>query len=256
MERHITAKKAGHWKLRQNNTRNCVIFCLKLSYSVKVIKVKKKVIIFVVLCLIFIDVPIYYLYHALIPPLKEYGKMEVERLNQLIVTHSKFTNEKQYQDMVIIERNGENEITLIDFDMIKANSLANDIVLDIENTYSLIEEGKYKAKDDSYYERRIENVSTSGIVSKVSIATLLDMPLLADVTPKLSIQYKHLASVSSSIVKDVKNYGVNHVMIELSIKISLKLRMIYPFFEQYHVHNVEIPILLEVIEGQVPLVYR
>lgn len=218
--------------------------------------VKKKVLICMIVFLVFINLPLYYLYRSLIPPLKEYGKMEVERLNQLIVTHSKFTNEKQYQDMILIERNDQNEITLIDFDMIKANSLANDIVLDIENTYSLIEEGKYKAKDDSYYERRIEDVSQSGIVSKVPIATLLDMPLFASMTPQLSIQYKHLTSVSSSLVKDVKNYGLNHVMIQLSIKISLKLRMIYPFFEQYHVHNVEIPILLEIIEGQVPLVYR
>lgn len=217
---------------------------------------KKKVLICIIVFLIFINLPLYYLYHTLIPPLKEYGKMEVERLNQLIVTHSKFTNEKQYQDMIIIERNNENEITLIDFDMIKANSLANDIVLDIENTYSLIEEGKYKAKDDSYYERRVEEVSESGIVSKVSIATLLDMPLLASLTPQLSIQYKHLASVSSNIIKDIKNYGLNHVMIELSIKVSLKLRMVYPFFEQYHVHNVEIPILLEIVEGQVPIVYH
>ena len=217
---------------------------------------KKKVFIIVIIIMIIIYMPCYYLYLSLIPPLKEYGKMEVERLNQLIITHSKFTDEKQYQDMVVIERNDENEITLIDFDMIKANEIANDLVLDIENTYALIEEGQYQAKDDSYYERRIEEVSKSGIVSKVAIGTLLDMPVLSPVTPKLSIQYKHLTSVSSSIEKQIMNYGVNHVMVELSIKVVLKLRMVYPFFEQYHDHTIEIPILLEIVEGQVPLVYQ
>lgn len=182
--------------------------------------------------------------------------MEVERLNQLIVTHSQFTDEKQYNDMVVIERDTNNKITFIDFDMIKANTLANEIVLDIENTYALIEEGKYKAKDDSYYERRIEEVSNSGIVSKVPIGTLLDMPIFSKVTPKLTIHYKHLSSVSSSIEKEIKNYGLNHIMIELSIKISLKLRMIYPFFEQYHIHEVDIPILFDIVEGQIPLVYN
>ena len=103
---------------------------------------------------------------------------------------------------------------------------------------------------------RIETVSQSGIVSQVSIATLLDIPLLSRYTPKLSIQYKHLTSVSSSIEKEIRNYGVNHVMIELSIKVILKLRMVYPFFEQYHDHIIEIPILLNIVEGQIPLVYQ
>ena len=217
---------------------------------------KKRIFIMILLSCIIVCVPTYYLYNSLVDPLKEYGKMEVERFNQLIVTHSQFTDEKQYSDMVIIERNTDNEITLIDFDMIKANNLASDVALDIENTYSLIEEGKYQAKDDSYYERRLEDVSNSGIVSQVSIATLLDKPFFSSITPKLSIQYKHLASVSSSVEKEVHNYGMNHVMIELSIKISLKLRMVYPFFEQYHVHDVNIPILLEIVEGQIPLVYK
>ena len=217
---------------------------------------RKKVILLIIVIMIFIYIPSYYLYQSLIPPLKEYGKMEVERLNQLIITHSKFTDEKQYENMLVIERNSDNEITLIDFDMIKADELANELVLDIENTYAMIEEGKYKAKDESYYERRIETVSQSGIVSQVSIATLLDIPLLSRYTPKLSIQYKHLTSVSSSIEKEIRNYGVNHVMIELSIKVILKLRMVYPFFEQYHDHIIEIPILLDIVEGQIPLVYQ
>ena len=194
-------------------------------------------------------------YQSLVPVLKEYGKMEVERFNQLIITHCKFTNEKQYDDMIVIERNNDNEITFIDFDMIKVNNLANEMVIDIENTYALIEEGNYIAKEDSYYERRLEEVSKSGIVSKISIGSLMDMPLLSKVTPYLKIQYKHLSSVSSDIVKEISNYGINYVMIELSIKINLKLRMVYPFFEQYHTHEVEIPILLDIVEGQLPLVY-
>lgn len=217
---------------------------------------KIKIFLFVIISFLSINVPFYLLYQELVPLLKDYGKMEVERLNQLIITHSQFTDEKQYEDMIVIERNNDNEITLIDFDMIKANSLANDIVLDIENTYALIEEGKYQAKDDTYYERRLEDVSKSGIVSEISIASLMDMPIFSKMTPKLKIQYKHLTSVSSSIEKNISNYGINHVIVELSIKLTLKLRMVYPFFEEYHTHEVEIPVLLEIIEGQIPLVYQ
>lgn len=217
----------------------------------------KKIIILVIVCsLVFINVSGYYLYSAILPPLKEYGTMEIERLNQLIVTHSKFTNEKQYTDLVIVERDSEDNISLVDFDMVKVNSLANSIVLDIENTYASIEEGNYEAKDTTYYERKIASVSKNNIVSEIAIGTLLNHPILAGFSPKIKIKYKALSSVSSGIEKEISNYGINHVMIELSIKITIKLRMVYPFFEQYHSHDIIIPILLEIIEGQVPIVYR
>lgn len=108
----------------------------------------------------------------LIPLLKEYGKLEIERFNQLVITHSYFTDQKQYDDLVIIERNENNEIELIDFDMIQVNQLASAIVLDIENTYAKIEEGSYQAKDESSYQRRLEEVSQTGIVATLSLNTL------------------------------------------------------------------------------------
>ena len=75
------------------------------------------------------------------------------------------------------------------------------------------------------------------------------------VSPKVNIAYKHLASVSNRIVKSVENYGVNHVMIELSIEIHLQIAMVYPLFEEIHQQVVKVPILLEIFQGQVPSVY-
>ncbi|MCD7809702.1 MAG: hypothetical protein LUH02_10180 [Erysipelotrichaceae bacterium] len=187
-----------------------------------------------------------------VPRLKEYGKFEIERLNQLIIMHT--TTDSDYSDLLIIERNADNEIELLEFDMVKINQLANEIVLDLENTYEAIEEGNYQAKDDSYYEKRIENIAYNGVISNISIATLLNIPSF--ISPSISIGYKHLSTISSSINKSIENYGINHVMVELSIEINMNLTMIYPFFEQYDCHTITIPILLEIFQGQVPLVYN
>lgn len=216
---------------------------------------KKMILLFIILILL-IALPYHYLSLSLINPLKEYGKMEVERLNQLILNHARFTEEKQYDQLIILERNNQNEIIFIDFDMIEVNKIASDVVLDIEETYAYIENGQYQQKDDSYYEKRIAEVSKSGIVSKVSIGTLLNMPLLSKITPYLSVRYKHLTSISSNIEKEIKNYGLNSIMVELTIQLSIKLLMVYPFFEEYHELQVDIPLLLEIIEGQLPLVYN
>lgn len=215
----------------------------------------KKWITIIVCILSLMIVSLTTLYVHLIPSIKDYGKMEVERFNQLIISHCYFTDDSQYDDLVIIERDNEQNIQLIDFDMVKVNQLATAIVMDIEDTYAAIEEGNYQAIDDTYYQRRMQEVSQNGIISHVSIATLLHLPLLQSILPMIPIRYKHLSSVSSSVVKKIENYGVNHVMVELSIEVTMNLTMIYPFFEQYHSHTIKIPVLLEIFQGQIPLVY-
>lgn len=214
---------------------------------------KKWIITIVVLCLLLMT-GLGIVYVQLIPLIKEYGQMEIERFNQLVISHSYFTDQKQYDELVIIERNEENEIALLDFDMVKVNQLANRIVLDIENIYSQIENGTYQAQDESYYQRRMEEVSQTGIIASLSLNTLFHLPSFL-MLPSIPLTYKHLSSVGSSISKKIENYGVNHVMIELSIDIKMNIAMIYPFFEQYHTQVISIPILLEIFQGQVPLVY-
>ncbi|MEG0366752.1 MAG: sporulation protein YunB [Coprobacillus sp.] len=215
----------------------------------------KKWLIIILICMLLVGGGTIAVYIQLIPRIKEYGTMEVQRFNQLIVSHCYFTDESQYKDLVVIERGSDNTIELLDFDMIKVNQLSTKIAQDIETTYAQIEEGTFKAKDDSYYQRRMQEVSENGILSKVSVMSLLHIPIFQFISPSITIKYNHLSSVSTSIVKSIKNYGVNHVMVELSIEVNMKLSMVYPFFEQFQTHKIKIPVLLEIFQGQVPLIY-
>ena len=53
------------------------------------------------------------IYLKMIPSLKEYGKMEIQRFNQLIISHCYFTSDSQYDQLVIIERGEDNEIEFL-----------------------------------------------------------------------------------------------------------------------------------------------
>lgn len=215
----------------------------------------KKILILSIVCAILLCVFYSYSYIKVIPTIKSYGKMELERFNQMIVTHSYMTNESIYNRFVNIERNANGEITLIEFDMIRINELANDVVLDIESIYAMVENNNYIKKNESYYEKRIYEVSQKGIISKISMSSLMNMPLFYNLLPSISLQYKHLSKVNSSIIKHVENYGLNHILVEIVINVSMDHTIVYPFFEEMQTHSVNIPILLEIYQGQIPLVY-
>ena len=195
-------------------------------------------------------------YVEMLPMIKSYGKMELARFNQMIVTHSYMTNESIYDDFVHISRNDHQQIQLIEFDMIQINQLANDIVLDIEALYAAIENHNYIKKDDSYYEERIDEVSQNGVIAQISLSALMNMPMFYYLLPFVNVQFRHLSKVNSSVKKSIQNYGLNHIVIEIVIQITMEHTIVYPFFEEITKNVVDIPVLLEIYQGQVPLVYR
>lgn len=173
--------------------------------------------------------------------------MEVKRLNQLIVSQS-YGGDKTYKDLITIEKDDSNKIETVHFNMLLLNQLSSSIADDIMATYHSIEEGTYKAKDESYYEKRIEEVSKKGILSKV--------PLFNSIIPvTIPIKFEQVSYIGSNIKKNVKNYGLNHIMIEICIEININLVMIYPFYKEYKPFKFEVPVLLELYEGQVPKTY-
>lgn len=214
----------------------------------------KKWLIVIIICICFITVTSL-CYIKAMPMMKTYGKMELERFHQLIISHSYLTDESQFDHLIVMEKDEKNQIQLLDFDMIKVNKLASDIVRNIEKTYTDIEMGNYYAKDQSYYEQRLEQVSHNGIVSHVPLSILFHIPTFHRSLISIPIKYKHLSKVGSVIHKKIENYGVNHVMVELSIEIKVDLVMIYPFYEQYYTQSSNIPILLEIFQGQAPTYY-
>ena len=166
-----------------------------------VVMKKWMVLIIVVISLILCSSVMVYI--QLIPRIKEYCQMEVQRFQQLVISHSYLTQESQYQDLVIVERNQQGEIEIIDFDLIKVNQLSSQIVKDIENTFSLIEEGTYQAMDESYYQRHMEKIARDGIIAQISMASLLHLPLLNQVLPHISLRFKNVSSVGSNIIKNI-----------------------------------------------------
>ena len=61
--------------------------------------------------------------------------------------------------------------------------------------------------------------------------------------------------MNSYLKTNVKNYGINNVMIEISIQIDVEERILLPFHSKKIAVSSEIPLAIKIIEGQVPNYY-
>lgn len=192
-----------------------------------------------------------------IPILKSTANKEVQRFCQLIVNQTTFDYENISDDLITIERDNDNNIKMVDFDMAHATKISGELVVNIEELLLEIEEGQYQTSRNTIYAKKMKQVSDDkGVIAKVPLGMLTNNPFLASMGPKLKIRYQTLSHVSSTIKKEIKSYGINHIMVGLTVVITIKLMVMVPFYQEEHVQNVSFPLALEIIEGEVPSWYQ
>ena len=133
-----------------------------------------------------------------------------------------------------ITKNSENEIETIDYNSYLVNDLLNKISTNLYNNV------KTKEKDISFY---------------IPSFSFTNNPLLADKGPKIPVKLKLLGSVLSEIKTTVKPCGINSSLIEMTVHIEVKEKVLLPITSKKIKVKNEIPISYKIINGKIPTYY-
>lgn len=208
------------------------------------------------LIILVIIVIIYFISGRITPIIKKIADKEINRFCQMIINNVELPIEVDHQKLVNIKRSGDT-IVSINFDTSYASDIGAQIVDELEKIFYTIEAGKYKKKDNSIYQLKLEEVSkNNGIIASVHLGILANNPFLADFGPKINIKYKSISAITSSLDKEIKSYGVNHIMISLNIIVKIKLMVLVPFYDEEFNKSYDYPLIMEIIEGEVPNWYQ
>lgn len=208
------------------------------------------------LIILVIIVIVYFISGRITPIIKKIADKEINRFCQMIINNIELPIEVDHQKLVNIKRSGDT-IVSINFDTSYASGIGAQIVDELEKIFYTIEAGKYKKKDNSIYQLKLEEVSkNNGIIASVHLGMLSNNPFLADFGPKINIKYKSISAITSSLDKEIKSYGVNHIMISLNIIVKIKLMVLVPFYDEEFNKSYDYPLIMEIIEGEVPNWYQ
>ncbi|WP_286670067.1 sporulation protein YunB, partial [Thomasclavelia cocleata] len=182
---------------------------------------KKRYIIIIILVIFAIMIQL--LSINVTPMLKKIADKEIDRFCQMVINNTPFPAKLDHQELIRINRNG-NEISTINFNTNYASSIGAKIVNELDELFSSVEEGVYKKTDNSFYQRKLEKISKDGgVIASVPIGMLTDNPFLANLGPNIKIRYKTISAITSTVNKEIKSYGVNHVMVSLTLTIKIKM---------------------------------
>lgn len=184
------------------------------------------------------------------------AEKELKSFLQIIINHATFSKKINNAKLYDIIKN-ENEIRSISFNMDYINDIASDYVNNVEEILFSIEEGNYKPDNNDLYNKKLKKISDQkGVIASVSLGNLTNNIFFQNSGPKLYIKYKTLSITNSNIKKSIKSYGINHIAISIELDISITLQMMIPFYSKNQNDCFSIPVVYEIIQGDVPSWYQ
>lgn len=149
--------------------------------------------------------------------------------------------------LIIIDKNDNDTISSIQYDSYKLNQVLYSTLNTIDRSIDEDEvEQRHPDGEEVFFK--------DGVVYECPIGYLTKIPFLSNVGPKIPIRIKLLNDVSGEIKVETQPYGINNTMIKAYIKVVVKTQVITVLSTSEMETTTEIPIILQVVNGQVPQV--
>ena len=214
-----------------------------------------KIIILFIVILIFSILFIKYYSNKASEILFSYAESETKRLTTLIINKAITTNisNMNTDNMFEIVKNSNNDIQLITFNSINVTKVLNKITDLIQVNLKLLEQGQVDKLDIDINTKK-SNLK-KGIIYEIPLGVITSTSFLSNLGPKIPVRLNLIGDVVTAVESKVSEYGINNAMLEVGIKVEVNSKINLPFISKTVKVDTTIPIIMKVIQGNIPNMY-
>ena len=166
-----------------------------------------------------------------------YASIEAEKQISSIINESSSSDELKkicYDDLYYVTRNDLNEIEMIDYNLTAVNNILDEITFGIQDSLKALEDRK---------------------ILDIPFGIIMNNPFFNNMGPNISVKLKFISSVLTSVNTKLTDYGINNSLVEISINIEVKAKVILPVVSEEIVVTNDVPVSYKVITGKIPEYY-
>lgn len=190
--------------------------------------------------------------------LGNYIEIEAERIVSNIVTNSinNLVSNNFAENMLVMTKNEKEEIKYISYNTKEVNNLLDLINKNIQKKLQDLEEGK---TDELSISTNLKKGSfkkiKKGIIYEVPFGSIRNSVLFGNLGPNIPIRMSFIGQISSNFRTKINNYGINNLVVEAYISTEVFEQSTMPLSSKRKKIEVEIPISVEIIQGNIPTYY-
>ena len=190
-----------------------------------------------------------------IPILMDYSKVEVKKIATTLINNAVINEVAKnitIDDLFIIKYSDEGKIISMDVNSKTTNNLLIKSNKEVEKYFKYLEKGEVSKLNLIGVE--IES-DKKGVIFEVPTGIIFNNIFLNNLFPTIPVRLNLVESVFSRISTEVEDYGINNAIFKVNINITVDLKVVLPFISDTTSLVVNIPIIIKIIEGEVPSYY-
>ena len=199
-------------------------------------KIKNIIIVIFIFIIVFTILLLYFYSNKISPLLVKYSKIESKNIAIQIISKNisddviKILNE---DNLFLVEKDNNDNIELIDYNTKVVNKI-------------LSKSAERVTKN--FYDNKKKN---DGVIMKIPLGVITNNIFFENLGPRVPVKLVLDGNALTSLKTNVKEYGINSALIEVSVKIEANIDIIIPFRTNSIKVVNEVPISIKVVKGNV-----
>ncbi len=192
--------------------------------------------------------------------IKKYATLESQQFAQAILNEAvrtETTNLLASKELYQINRNGEQEIETIDFNMVEANALLEKITKTTTDKLLALEDGNL---DDIKVTQSFKGANfkeyQKGVVCEIPVGLLTDHFFFGNLGLLIPIRFSFVGTVDANLKSKVTPYGINNALVELFILVEVTEKISMPLASDQVKLSLEVPLVSQMVTGKIPTYYQ
>lgn len=190
-----------------------------------------------------------------VPVFLNYSEIEVKRIASLIVNNSLINEvgtKVVFDDLFVVKEDKEGNIVSMDINSAKVNNILVEASNILEENFKYLEKGEIdKLKVDNLN----INSKKKGVIYELPSGIIFNNVFLNNLLPKIPVRLNLVGTIFCELTTDVESYGINNAIFRVNIHAKTELKVVLPFTNKNVKLEASIPIIIKIIEGDVPSYY-
>ena len=225
------------------------------KYKNKKNKIVNRILFVVILLIISIIYAFKIFNEKALPQFISYSEIETKKIVSNIISNTiteEITNNINMDDLFITLKDSNGDIQSIDLNSSEVNKILVKSSKSVEQNLRYLESGEVDKLNLSNYDyEKFKN----GIIYELPSGIIFNNTLLNNILPKIPIKMSLIGNVLAKLTTSVDSYGINNALIKVNINIEAEVKILMPFVSANTKLNVDVPIIMKIMEGNVPSYY-
>lgn len=195
-----------------------------------------------------------------IPQFMSYSMIETKKIVSSVIDSTVMEETYKNTDLdnlFVTTKDNDGNIRNIDFNPTYVNQILVNTYKSVQRSLMYLEKGNVEKLNLYNYNLSTykNNKLKKGVIYELPSGIIFNNVILNNLFPKIPVKIDLIGNIFCRLDTDIKSYGINNALITVNVVVEVEIKILLPFISENTKIVESIPIIMKIVEGEIPSYY-